>query len=341
MPTQRKPTPRKAAYKANGLPTSKVETDRRIPLIVLAVIAAIMAIVLVFTQCSAPAPTQNNIPAVGEPATSQPASSSEEVDAEPIEEPENPSAKASLSEYTWEELSQISEKIAAAANEADAIYVAKQYRLVDSSGKLDGSATKTVEMTDGTTAQVRIIGFNHDTASGTSDKAGITFMFTDAVSSMPYNEDGTNNGGWAASSISYYLGVDFWSQLPEDLTSNIVEVTKAANTGAADSIGETGDIMWLPSYIEITGAIDSTISDMESTLSQEGSQYQLFKDAGVSSAGNNAILVMHKDAQATAWWLRSADVLNENSFCYVNAAGHPSSGAPATQDYLIVPCFCL
>ena len=57
MPTPRKPTPRKAAFKTVDLPTLKFESDRRIPLIVLAVIAALMAIVLVFTQCKGPATT--------------------------------------------------------------------------------------------------------------------------------------------------------------------------------------------------------------------------------------------------------------------------------------------
>lgn len=343
MPTQRKPTPRKAAYKAADLPTSKVETDRRIPLIVLAVIAAIMAIVLVFTQCNAPAATeqQSSMPAIGEPAVESSDATAEQEAAEEIEAPENPSARASLNDYSWEELSQISSKISAAGSESDAIYVAKQYGLVDANGKLNPSATKSVSLGDGTTVQVRIIGLNHDTASDGSGKAGLTFMFSDGVSPMAYNEDGSNYGGWASSSVSYSLYANIYSSMPSELTEQIVEVSKAYNTGAADSVSESNDVIWLPSYIEVAGSIDSSMVEVASTLQQEGSQYKLFADSGVTGSGNNSVLVMHSDGQATSWWLRSADVATEDSWCYVNPAGHPTNGAPANQEYLLVPCFCI
>ncbi len=340
MPMQRKPDPRVSAYRAEGLPSMAVETDRRIPLIVLAVIAAIMAIVLVFTRCSAPTPQpQSSLPDVGEPAIVE-ASSSAAVVAE-VEEPENPAAKATLAEYTWEELSQISEKIAAAATEADALYVAQQYRLVDANGKLDANATKPLDLSDGTAAAVRIIGFNHDNVSDGSGKAGITFMFADAVGTMAYSAEGDTSGGWPSSNISYYLGVEFWDMLPEDLTTRIKEVTKSTNTASADSISETGDIMWLPSYVEVAGAPDAAAAGASSTLQQEGSQYKLFSDSGVVASSNNSVLVMHDGGSASAWWLRSADVENEGSYCYVNAAGKPSNAAPANQEYLLVPAFCL
>ena len=335
MPTPRKPTPRKAAFKTVDLPTLKFESDRRIPLIVLAVIAALMAIVLVFTQCKGPATTA--------PDDAQPVSSEEVApeaeEIEPVEPPTNPSARASLAEYSWEELSEISAKIAKATSSSDVTYIARQYNLVDDTGALDGAATKTVSLADGTTAQVRIIGFNHDSASDGSGKAGITFMFADGVTSMAFNEDGSNTGGWPASSASYYLGVQLYNLLPQDLASAIVEVKKKTQADSGTTVVETGDIIWLPSYIELTGQVDPELQNALSTLQQEGSQYQLFADAGVSASGNNSLLVMHDGSQASAWWLRSIDTNSDNTFYYVNAAGHPTNGGDASSDYLMVPCF--
>lgn len=338
MPTQRKPTPRKAAYKATELPSTRFETDRRIPLIILAVIAALMLLVLLFSRCSAPT-QHDDMPAPGEPAVIE--ESSEDAETQEIEEPINPSAKASLAEYTWDELSEISEKIAATSSESDAIYVAKQYRLVGMDGKLDPSATKTVEFLDGTTAPVRIIGFNHDTPSSGSGRAGITFMFADGIGSMAYNEDGSNYGGWPASSISYYLGVELWQNLPDDLENRIVEVNKNTVIDSEGTLSQTGDVIWLPSYIELMGQVDAEFQDDASLLQQEGSQYQLFADAGVSAASNNSALVMHSSSQASAWWLRTGDFSGDTSWYYVNAAGHPTDGGPASSDYVLAPCFCV
>ena len=342
MPTQRKPTPRKAAYKVADLPSSRVETDRRIPLIILAVIAALMAIVLVLTQCTGSG-NKENLPAPGELAvsSSSSAASSEAAESSEIEEPTNPAAKASLDEYTWDELKEISDKIAAASSTSDALYVAKQYRLVTPDGQLDPAATKSVTLNDGTSAKVRIIGFNHDTPSGGSGKAGITFMFADGIGSAAINEDGTSTGGWASSYATYYVGVELWNNMPEELTSKIVEVTKASNTGAVDSIAETGDVMWLPSYIEVMGSVDAEFQEASSTLQQEGSQYQLFKDAGVTPSGDNSALVMHSGSQASPWWLRSADTSGDGTWFYVNAAGHAAGKAPSDSSYLLVPCFCI
>ncbi|MBQ9068701.1 MAG: hypothetical protein IJ131_06510 [Eggerthellaceae bacterium] len=188
---------------------------------------------------------------------------------------------------------------------------------------------------------VRIIGFNHDSASDGSGKAGITFMFTDGIMPMAYNEDGSNLGGWPSSSVSSALYPNVFSPLPADLTERIVEVSKPSNTGAVDSVTESNDVIWLPSYVELVGSVDSSMGDIAATLQKEGSQYQLFKDSGVAATGGNSVLVMHDGGQAGSWWLRSADAGPADSWCYVDATGHPDKGGAANQQYLVVPCFCL
>lgn len=104
-------------------------------------------------------------------------------------------AKASVEDYTWDELSKISKEIGAAGDEDAAIVIAKEYNLCTPDGKLDGTQTKTVALADGATAQVQICGFAHDDKADGSGKAGITFIFKDAVDEQSMNNAGTNSGG--------------------------------------------------------------------------------------------------------------------------------------------------
>ena len=164
-------------------------------------------------------------------------------------------AKASVEDYTWNELSKISKEIGAAGNEDAATDIAKEYNLCTSDGKLDGTQAKTVTLADGATAQVQICGFAHDGNANGSGKAGITFIFKDAVDERPMNNAGTNSGGWEASEMRSWLNSSFKGQLPSDLQNVIVPVTKMTNntgeTTSASSVTATSDELWLPSVCEL------------------------------------------------------------------------------------------
>ena len=73
----------------------------------------------------------------------------------------------------------------------------KKYNLCTPDGKLDGTQVKNVTLFDGTTTQVQIAGFAHDDKTVGSGKAGITFIFKDAVAEHSMNNSRTNAGGWA------------------------------------------------------------------------------------------------------------------------------------------------
>lgn len=118
-----------------------------------------------------------------------------------------PVSTKSVDDYSWEELSEISEEISKEATEEDAIEVAKKYNLVNSDGELDGTQTKTVQLTDGTTATVQIAGFLHDDKAD-GGKAGVTFIFKDCIGEHDMNSSNTNAGGWEASQMRSYLNSD-------------------------------------------------------------------------------------------------------------------------------------
>lgn len=85
--------------------------------------------------------------------------------------------KPSLDAYTWEEIALISRKIQETSSIENALEIALTYHLVDSNHSLQNENTKTVWLSDGTKAQVQIVGFKADTLTDKGFPAGITFMF--------------------------------------------------------------------------------------------------------------------------------------------------------------------
>lgn len=253
--------------------------------------------------------------------------------------------KSSVEDYTWDELSKISVEIGRKTNENDAVEVAKKYNLVSSDGKLDGSQTKAVQLSNGTSATVQIAGFFHDDKSG-GGKAGITFIFKDAIARHDMNSNETNSGGWEGSRMRSWLSTDGLTMLPQDITNNIVAVDKKTNnagkTSSASSVTTTSDKLWLFSATELCGTIDAfSDSDYNQVLNAEGSEYKLFRDCNVESSGLNKILTKSYNGSSCEWWERSPDPDDSYGFRTVGPDGHPKNVSYAIPSYGVVPGFCL
>lgn len=253
--------------------------------------------------------------------------------------------KSAVEAYTWDELSQISAEIGAAGDEAAAIEVAKKYNLVTADGKLDGTQVKLVTLTNNMTVPVQIVGFAHDdkTAGG---KAGITFIFGDAITEAPMNPSDTNAGGWEASQLRAYLNSDGMALLPEDLQKVVAPVDKLANnvgeTQDVSSVTTTSDALWLFSATELCGSIGWYIDPpYNAVLNAEGFEYQLFRDMAVDSSSDNDILVKNYQGSSCNWWERSASPSGSDGFQYVTSGGRPYIGDGASGSLGVVPGFCL
>ncbi|MEE0028167.1 MAG: DUF6273 domain-containing protein, partial [Atopobiaceae bacterium] len=131
--------------------------------------------------------------------------------------------KATIAAYSWDELKSISREIAGASYRTEGLTIARAYRLVDDEFRLNGD-TKEVVLDDGATARVRILGFCHDELADGTGKAGISFEFANVPMRRRMNADRTNEGGWQESEMRDWLNSVFWDMLPQDLSSNIVEV---------------------------------------------------------------------------------------------------------------------
>ncbi len=199
--------------------------------------------------------------------------------------------KKKVDKYSWAELAKISDAMTKSGSRKAALKIAKKYKLCDKKGKLDGSQTKRMALSEGETS-VRIVGFYHDDLSDGSGKAGITWQFVDGMCNAPYMAE---NGGRGVDNFKLMdttmqgLATDSW--LPSDITSRLATVS--VKTASADSVknGETvaSDAkLWAPSATEILGdakdmaGINRDTEWMANALNAEGAQYDLFKDQGLS-----------------------------------------------------------
>lgn len=245
-----------------------------------------------------------------------------------------------VNDYSWDELAAISAQIGAASDDASGMSIAQRYHLVNDDGKLDGSQFKVVELSNGAQAHVLVAGFRHDDLAA-GGKAGITFVFAEAVALHPMNNNAgidkrseadefDATGGWNASEMRAWLNGEFADSLPPDLqavqasvvkTSCVVPRCEAGNVGEGgvatfsgeELLGRATDKLWLPAAVEVAdateGAIDTEgMTAWASVLQMEGSRYQLFADAEQGgTADASRVRILAGDGKPCRWWLRSVE----------------------------------
>lgn len=274
--------------------------------------------------------------------------------------PKGPQVKSCLNDYSWEEIAQISKLISKKGDQNGAIEIAKKYHLCTADGKLDGTQTKDVTLSDGTQTKVMIMGFNHDDKSDGSGKAGITFIFADDIAKknmferadldnlfQKIQDDGSASISWENASLRSWLSDSFSNELPSDLREQIVSVDKAdavmpwvsytIDSYYGGGIGAelnddpdlmttttTSDKLWVPSFVELAPLSDYLMSNWTYLL-QEGSQYQLFNDAGVTADTPNRILGTYDSQDGGGWWLRSWSTYGDRF--------------TGKDDHMLNPCF--
>ena len=258
-----------------------------------------------------------------------------EDDAEEEGLPEDaPEARATVADYSWEELSQISELIASADTDEDAEELAQNYNLCASDGSLDGTQTKDLELADGTVVSVAIAGFRQDSRADGSGVAGISFIAQEPVTNLAIDPSG-ETPAWGETSLFSWLNEDLLDELPEELAEAIVPVTKTSNTRGG-SQEETTETLWLPSFSELAGEPVSG-SSLYGVYTSEGEQYQLFSDQGINSMSYGSLAL--SDGQY--WWTRSVDITGLDGYASVSPDGNPYWTRNTAQPLAVLPGFCL
>lgn len=266
--------------------------------------------------------------------------------------------KPSLDAYTWEEIALISRKIQETSSIENALEIALTYHLVDSNHSLQNENTKTVRLSDGTKAQVQIVGFKADTLTDKGFPAGITFMFRTPIAVRPVN-DSAATGGWEQSSLREWLAGEGMATLPNPLHHQIRSVRKLTNnTGAtkeAASITVTDDKLWLPSMSELCGyQAPETFAEgfeyLSALYSGEGDQYQLYREQGVSGLSANGTMIRTVNGKKICYWERtpSADCSEGADSTLFNRVGKDGDvfcwatpGNDPDQKTYVLPGFCI
>lgn len=282
---------------------------------------------------------------------------------------EAPMPKASVNEYSWNDLSRISKRIGEAQDGNEAAHIESEYGLVNSEGELDFTQAKNVMLTDGSQARAVITGFRHDEKSDGSGRAGITFALAGLPDKRQMNSEKTKSRNWADTDLRAELNGSLLEELPADLRDSLVEVKKTSvsltpsdGKGDKDISGidddeyyrvaseETNDSLWLYSDAEtaslyvgdsIADALDLSESDLKSA------RYEIFSDRVLGAVVNEDTVAPEESATGQEesdadifqgdCWLRTPSEYGSDSYETTGDSGM----ATCTAKRVVVPGFCI
>ena len=166
-----------------------------------------------------------------------------------------------------------------------------------------------------------VIGdFNHNTITGTSNKAAIAFTFKNCLNTTyPMNSSNTNSGGWNNSAMRNTRMPAILNTFPAELTADgaIKYVDVLASAGnQSTSLVISSDRLRLHSMAELGLSYAYAASG-------EGTKYAYY------TSGNRVKTV---GGAASIYWSRSPFTAGGNAFCFVVAAG-TASGSDANAPY--------
>lgn len=172
---------------------------------------------------------------------------------------------------------------------------------------------------NGNPYNIQICGFKHDTKSGGTTKAGITFALANCFgTTRAMHSSGTNNGGWEGSTMYTYLNNTMLNWLPLELRERIKKVDKiTAKGGGTNAKVTSSDSLFLFSEKEVTGATDSSYSAESNCV-----QYELFE-----TTSNRLKKIGDSGTGATYWWTRSPYRDTQN-YAFIMSNGSSGAGSP-------------
>lgn len=304
-------------------------------------VALVALLVVVGTSWLGPfAPPDEEPPAVQPPSDGSIAPLDGEDDGQTADD-ETPAdaseRRGAVADYSWQELSQISALIVDASTDEEALQIAEDYNLCDSDGTLDGTQTKDVTLSDGTTLEMRIAGFRADERADGEGPAGITFIAGNADLLRPMGSTEALGDGWTDSELRAWMNEDLVEMLPDELATVVVPVDKRTNTPPSVGGGQvtTEDTLWIPAYSEVVGPL-APGAEFYASYESEGEQYQLFSDEGISWGGDTSALAL-----GTNWWLRSPDRASDIRYLSVLDDGTLGWRFRPTASHAVLVSFCL
>ena len=167
---------------------------------------------------------------------------------------------------------------------------------------------------------------------GFSESAcGFVVEFTDIITTYYMNLTNTNKGGWLNSKMKIFLDNDIYNSLPEKLRNVIIDTKTVSGHGKEDTnhITSPEDKLYLLAPKEIY----SDWSNDYDSAKDLTRQLDYYKSKGVTTSNINETI------KNNDWWfLRSALLTGNNSFCSVDATG-TWDDFPASAEIGVSPAF--
>lgn len=262
---------------------------------------------------------------------------------------------ATLNDYSWEEISAVSQ-----SGDAANLFSVGDCKQIMLDGNIGTSSFRI-------SVYCYILDFNHDTSSANGTKDGITFgtfkfvnnaktdmCIAGASYNYQINQTDTNSGGWKKSYMRYTVlgstnvsngdatSTTATSPVSDTLMSCLSSDLRAVmrpmyiysdNTGGGynNSSYVTGTLDYLPLLAEYE--VFGSRSGANSGEQNHQAQYQYYKD------GNSKIKYrLDNSGNANIWWLRSAYYDRGNFWCGVSSQGDLTWGN-ATNGFGLAPMF--
>ena len=192
-----------------------------------------------------------------------------------------------------------------------------------------------VALSDGTvSADVEIIGYNHDDIADGSGKAPLTFFCVDLPQILHrMNEESSNEGGWEASEMREFTNGELFNAFPNALKSIIKPVYKISDGGSSNkALITTTDSCWIASYDEVG------LTSGSNNLSGQGELYSSI----FSSNKESRKKYITDDTAAGGWWLRSSYYsLNSSSMFWRVTNSGGSYSDIAFNSFYVAFGFCI
>ena len=194
--------------------------------------------------------------------------------------------------------------------------------------------TKELDMGSEGIITMKLVAMDEDELADGSGKAPMTWVADELLrSEHNMNSEDTNEGGWEASELRAWLRGTVLPLMPEEVRSNIREVTKYSYSFEDQQGVASKDTIWIPSVREVFPAGHNFWTDRG--REKEGVSY-----ADVFS--NNEVRKRSREGESGAswWWLRSASDVDSNSFDNVDSDGDGYYDDYAYREDGVVVGFC-
>ncbi len=143
---------------------------------------------------------------------------------------------------------------------------------------------------------------------------GFVLEFTDFITTYYMNPTNTNKGGWLDSKMKKFIDNDIYNSLPNELKSVIITTKTVSGHGKEDTNNITSPEDKL--YLLAPKEIYSDWSNDYDSAKDLTRQLDYYKNKGVTTSNINETI------KNTDWWfLRTALLTGNNSFCSVDATG--------------------